>query len=184
MFNRLTVFSVCLMLLSGCAGTFDITYANPATTSVTLTASVPDKTETPIFLDVCTGGKWQRAAVVGNGLYKIGSIIASERHTGLTQSPSAVKLSDTAVISVPANQTVKFRIMSHWEATGWSGVGQAQISSCSIAASIKTELNYDYRAVWLRGPSSCVLKVTKISLDGKAETLIPNNVDTKASCET
>lgn len=151
MTRRLATWISCsaALALSGCAITspFDITY-NPPAAGASLTVVGEQRTRTPLFVDVCVAGKWERAAMFGKGLVSTGVAILNDSLPGAAD-PKAVPLPDRIELRIPTGDDVQFRVLSNPELQG------GMLSSCTVPLSVVSKPGGNYRAIWTRSEGRC-----------------------------
>jgi hypothetical protein len=164
-------------LLGGGDARFTVTYRSPTDSGVLMTVEAPDPTDAPLFVDVCSAGKWERAAVLGHGLVRVGNLIVPEQNN-LASNPDAVRLSDRADIILLAGQRQKFRIGSNPRLTNWNTA-----SLCSVTVALNTEPGTRYRATWHYQNKACSMAVAAIpeGASGDAEKAVPG-IEADGSC--
>jgi hypothetical protein len=170
-----------VVALQGCASPWATTYQPPGQ-GVALTVVAPQKTLTPLVVEVCANGSWEKAAVIGQGLVMVGQIIVAD-HIDIASRPNAIRLPDRAEFLVPAGQAVKFRVRSHPQYVSGGIVSPAVLASCTATAEFTSEAGAAYRAVWGRDPQSCAIGLTQATPGAQSG---PERVvslrDTDASC--
>ena len=138
------------------------TYKTPMGPHAHLNVYAPDRTTTPLFVELCSEGQWKKAAVLGPGLVKIGGILFSDSKD-VASNPKAVRLPNQSNIDIPVNQVVKFRIRSHKEFADGNILGLHTTSSCQVQLAITAKSEETYRATWYRHPGSCEVKTVKVN---------------------
>jgi hypothetical protein len=171
-----------VLVLTGCAGLapMETTY-HPPNPNNSLMVFAPQRTTTPIYVEVCEKQKWERAATIGHGLVSVGRVVMDERLDGASQ-PGTTPLSDTATILIPVDQEVKIRVRSNPELITGSAIGFGTVESCEIPLVFKSEQGVSYKTTWGRTPQKCGLSPLKSSRNNKGEMVEGIVATEKTSC--
>jgi hypothetical protein len=153
----------------------EITYLPPER-GTPMTIVAPHKTTTPIYVDVCVSGKWEKAAVLGRGLVSAGTVIAADS-TSFASNPGAKPLPDHAEVLLPNKQEVKIRVRSNPELVSGGVVTGGIVASCTIPIAFTTESDTKYRSVWSRNAEGCSLSLTKAGEGPPSEKIVTTRKD-------
>jgi hypothetical protein len=152
------------------------TYKAPVGDIATLQAIAPDTTATTLYVEICSKGGWEKAAVLAPGMVRVGGVLTND--PGVKAKPDAVRMLDRAEVAIASEQPVKFRLRSHEAMKGT--LASHVLESCAVAAQLMPESHARYRATWRTLPGYCSLELVKVTgtPNGESEQVV---VDTKAT---
>lgn len=167
-----TAVAIPILVLAGCAGAplMQITYVAPGQGTL-MTVVAPQRTTTPIYVDVCVRGTWEKAAVIGLGLVSAGAVIAADT-TSFASNPGAKPLSDRAQILLPTNEEVRVRVRSNPELVSGGVITGGIAASCTVPVGFLTEPGVKYNSVWSRSAGGCSMTLTKEEEGRPPETVL------------
>lgn len=170
------------LALTGCAGLapMDKTY-QPPNQNTALVIFAPQRTTTPIYIEVCEKQKWERAATVGHGLVSVGKVVMDDRLDGASQ-PGNTPLPDTATILIPVDQEVKIRVRSNPKLISGSAIGYGIVESCEIPLVFRSVQGFHYNAIWERTQQKCGLSLLKSFRNNEGQVIEDKLVLEKTSC--
>jgi hypothetical protein len=142
-------------------GWLAITYVAPVGEHAQLKVNAPDRTSTPLFVEVCSAGKWKKAALLGPGLLRAGGVVYAD-DLGVRPNPKAIPLPDHDQFEIPAGGITKFRIRSHNELVSGSVLGPHTISSCTVPIVIEPRSGEAYSVTWYRHSDSCDVRLFRV----------------------
>lgn len=158
----------------------DKTY-QPPSQNTALVVFAPQRTTTPIYIEVCDKQRWERAATIGHGLVSSGKVVMDDRLDGASR-PGNIPLSNSATIFIPFDQDVKIRVRSNPELISGSAIGYGVVESCEIPLVFKSEQGFSYKATWERTPKKCELSLLKSFRNKEGEVVEGTVVAEKTSC--
>lgn len=153
--NSCTPFIAVLLLTAGTAWaeTFEVTYKAPAS-GVSVSVNAPQTVTAPLLVAVCLTGDCQTAAVLGNGLYRVGGFI-SIANPKIVKNPKAKALPSSADVLVPVDVPVAITVRSNGELKG------SYIVSCGVPFAFKPRQGYRYTATWTANSEACGIRMTE-----------------------
>lgn len=152
------------------------TYKAPVGKVATLQAIAPESAATALYLEICSKGGWEKAAVLAPGMVRVGGVLTND--PGVKARPDAIRMPDRAEVAIASEQPLKFRLRSHEAMKGT--LASHVLESCEVAAQLVPESQARYRATWRTFPGHCALALVKVTgtPNGESEQVL---VDTKAT---
>lgn len=194
--RTLILFAFCFppFLLTGCGdlpkdsffrsdGWLATTYDEPAGDRAQLVVEAPERTSTPLFVELCSNGKWEKAAVLAPGWMRIGGSLFSDKKTDLAQNPNAVRLPDRADIRVSTDRIVKFRVRTQPELVSGGYPGPWTTSSCTVTVSLVAKKDEKYLGTWHLYEKDCEIDLVRLSpTPGKGNESTLHKMGADSSC--
>jgi hypothetical protein len=193
-FNGYFAFGFLAFLLTGCGdlpkdsffrsdGWLATTYDGPAGDSAQLVVEAPARTSTPLFVELCSRGKWEKAAVLAPGWMRIDGMLFSEKNPDIAQNPKAVRLPDRAAVSIATDRIVKFRVRTQPEVVSGGYPGPWTTSTCTVTVSLVPKKDEKYLGTWHLGEKNCEINLVRLSpTPGKGSASTLNEMGTDSSC--